>query len=257
MKRKSLKKRIQTEEITFGSVVSIPHPSVVEILSLAGFDWVLIDTEHIAIHIETVQSLVQTAQGCGGHPIVRVPWNDTVQIKRVLDTGATSLMVPMVNTKQEAADAMAATKYPPAGVRGVGLTRAHDYCDQSGQKLREIDAETLVILQAEHVNGVKNLEEIVSVPGIDVVFVGPADLSASMGFLGQPDREEVQKQIDVILHICLEAGVTPGVPVQDAEEANHRIGQGFRFIQFVPDSVFLINACRNALTDARKIVGRA
>ncbi|MBU3714070.1 MAG: 2,4-dihydroxyhept-2-ene-1,7-dioic acid aldolase, partial [Ferruginibacter sp.] len=183
--KSNLKQKLKNREITIGSWLTIPHQSVIEILSTAGFEWLAIDIEHAAISIETVMNLIGHIQGNGMQALVRVSKNEEVVIKRVLDAGADGVIVPMIKNKEEAIEAVNYVKYPPLGKRGVGLNRAQKYGTAFNTYQEWVKNEAVLIAQIEHIEAVNNLEEIYAVPDIDGIIVGPYDLSASMGYPGE------------------------------------------------------------------------
>src|SRR5947208_814030 len=157
----------------------------VEVIAGAGFDWILLDTEHSPSDLESVLTQLQAAAAYPTHPVVRVPWNDMVTIKRVLDVGAQSLLIPYVSTAEEAKAAVSHTRYPPAGVRGVaGTTRATRF-GRVKDYAKRAQEEICVLVQVETEEAMKNIESICAVDGVDGVFIGPADLHASMGYPGE------------------------------------------------------------------------
>ena len=189
MEPHSFRERLLRGDRLIGTTVTLPSPEVAEILSRVGFDWLWIDTEHSPYDTLMAQRLLQAA-GPGFPSIIRVPWADDVWIKKALDTGATGVIVPQVNTADDARRVVAACKYPPAGTRGVGSTRAHTYGLEFQSYIDTANRETAIIVQAEHIEAVDNIEEITAVEGLDALMVGPYDLSASMGKIGQVSQIE-------------------------------------------------------------------
>jgi 2-keto-3-deoxy-L-rhamnonate aldolase RhmA len=232
---------------SFGIFQGIASAAVSEILANRGFDWILVDMEHGTIGIETTGDLFAAICSGGPTPLVRVPSNDQATIKRALDAGAMGVMVPMVNSREEAERAVSYCKYAPAGTRGIGPGRASLYGVRMGEYLEAADAQVMVIPQAEHKDAVERIDDILSVPGIDAIFVGPYDLSCSMGLQGQVTHPEVEKAIAAVLVAAVRAGVAPGIFCMDAASAKRRAEQGFRFIAIGLDSVFLDNAVKGAL----------
>ena len=184
---------------TVGAWLQIASPITAEIMSRAGFDWLMIDMEHGLGDTLTVVSQIQAMNGSETVPLVRAPWNDFVIIKRILDAGAYGLLVPYVNTKAEAEAAVRACKYPPEGIRGVaGSTRAAGYGQHPMNYLRRANEEILVITAVETTEAVSNLDRILEVQGLDGIFIGPMDLSTSMGHMGDPGHPDVQAAIATI-----------------------------------------------------------
>ncbi len=173
-----LKEKLQKGEVVIGTFVSLGHPDVTERLSRLGFDWLVIDGEHSPMGLETMQQMLQAMNGSNCTPIVRPQWNDMVIIKRVLDIGAHGVLVPWINTKEEAEYAVRACKYPPEGLRGYGPRRAALFDPDYAKTAND---EILVVVQIETTKAVSNIDDILSVKGIDACYIGPFDLSQSFG----------------------------------------------------------------------------
>jgi 4-hydroxy-2-oxoheptanedioate aldolase len=210
---------------------SIPSNYTAEVVAGAGFDWFLIDTEHTPTDIETVLGQVQAVAAYPGtEPVVRVPWNDMVTIKRVLDIGVQSILVPQVTTVQEAKDAVSFARFPTAGVRGVaGTTRATRF-GRVKDYFRTADAEICVLLQLESEAALKNLEAIAAIEGVDGIFIGPADLHASLGRLGDIAHEAVLPVIDDAIKRIVKAGKAPGILTASEELARRWLKLGATFV---------------------------
>jgi 2-keto-3-deoxy-L-rhamnonate aldolase RhmA len=200
--------------------------------------------EHGIVSLEAVQTLIQVMSATPAAPLVRVPWNEPIIIKQVLETGPAGLVIPQVNTAQQAEAGVKATKYPPQGIRGIGCQRAAGFGAWFDEYLQRANDELLIIIQIEHVEALKNLREIISVEGLDGVFIGANDLSASMGLLGQPKHPRVQDAIQQVLESSRQAGIVAGLVASDPEEANHRIEEGFKFIAIGHDVGLLSSICR-------------
>jgi 2-keto-3-deoxy-L-rhamnonate aldolase RhmA len=241
------KTSLQTGRTCFGTFQSIASSTVSEILAHRGFDWILVDMEHGAMDLETAGDMLAAIDRGGPTPLVRVQWNDQAAIKRVLDAGALGVMVPMVNTAEEARRAVSYCKYAPAGVRGLGAGRASLFGVRLVEYMGVANDQVLVMVQAEHKDAVANIDAILSVPGIDVLFVGPYDLACSMGHGGQPAHPEVEAAIATVLSAAQRAGVVPGIFCMAPHTARARAAQGFRFIGFGIDSIFLDNAVKSGL----------
>ncbi|GAI93415.1 unnamed protein product [marine sediment metagenome] len=193
MKKNRVKELWRKGEATVGTWLALGSPIVAEIIAHIGFDWVVIDTEHSAIDIETTQSIIQAMSATGTVPIVRVPWNDPALIKRALDAGAYGLVIPMVNSREDAARAVQASRYPPIGIRSYGGPRVRLY--GGSDYFEHANEEIAIIVQIEHVDAVSHIDEILSVAGIDAFFIGPNDLAASMGVklgLDNPDPRHIE-----------------------------------------------------------------
>jgi len=246
-----LKARLHRHEALVGTVMGIMHPDVAEILALVGFDYLWIDLEHGPGDFAAAQMMIQ---GVGGRCpcVIRVPENREVWIKKALDTGADGVVVPQVNTGEEARRAVAACKYPPEGTRGAGVGRAHDYGMALSEYLERANRTVAVIIQIEHIEAVHHLDDILAVPGIDCVFVGPLDLSGSLGLLGQMTHPEVQAATGAVVSRAQAAGMPLGLFVADGRAARDAAGRGFNFIAMSTDGIYLWTAARAALDDARR-----
>jgi 2-keto-3-deoxy-L-rhamnonate aldolase RhmA len=229
-----------------GTLLSISAPQVAEIISDSGFDWVLIDMEHSAISLENVQNAIQI-MGDKILRIVRVPGNDEIWIKRVLDTGCDGILVPMVNSAAEALKVIQYSKYPLEGKRSVGLSRAHSFGPGFSHYVENANRDLTVMIQIEHKDAVKNIDEILNVKGIDSVFIGPYDLSASMGLTGQLNHPEVKSAIQLIKDKCRKAGRPYGIFGMTAESLVPEVKDGCTFLLCGVDAAILVNSYRELL----------
>ncbi len=245
-------------EVSIGSWMSMAHVSIAEILADAGYDWVVVETEHTAIDVSEVLPLLIAISSKGCVPLVRLAWNDPIQAKAVMDSGAAGVIVPMVNSKQDAELAVKSVKYPPLGFRGVGLARAQGYGTTFDQYVKNANEDGLLIVQIEHIDAVNNIEEILSVPGIDGTFIGPYDLSMSMGIPGQLNHPEIQKAKQRVLKATRDKGLAPGIHLVHPHSAEREIklcaAEGYRFIALGTDILFLGDACRNLHNSCRKVI---
>jgi 2-keto-3-deoxy-L-rhamnonate aldolase RhmA len=225
---------------TVGVFVCVPSYDVAELFSKVGLDWELFDLEHGSIQFETLHWLLAAASG-NSTPLVRIPSHDPANVKLALDGGAQGIMFPQVNTRKEAEEAVRACRYPPKGIRGVGPRRASLYYTEYLDYIKSADRETMVIVQIETREAVTNIDEILSVEGIDAAFVGPADLSASMGYIESfPKLErEVLDAIAKVLKTARKHEVAPGIWGGSVEKTNRFIKQGFRFIALGEDVDYL------------------
>ncbi|HEY6103258.1 MAG TPA: aldolase/citrate lyase family protein [bacterium] len=222
-----------------GHWISLPSPSVVEIMAGFGMDWLLIDTEHGPASGERVEDLIRAMQGTSVTPFMRVARNDPALIKQALDRGAFGVLVPLVNTVDDARAAVAGAKYPPDGIRGVAGTRANRYGADLPEYFAAWNREVLVAVQIETAEAVRNVEAIAAVPGIDVLYIGPNDLSASLSQFRRFDAPEFRRAVDAILQAAKRAGVTAGYHTASVEEALERVEQGFRFVGLSTDARLL------------------
>lgn len=244
MRENTLKTRLKAGDATVGSWLSVAHPTVGEVMGLSGFDWLAIDMEHGIVGIEAVQTLIQVIAGTPATALVRVPWNEPVVVKQVLETAPDGIIFPQVNTAEQAEAAVRAVRYPPEGVRGIGCQRAAGFGAWFGEYLRRSNQEQLIIMQIEHIEAVEKVDSIVAVDGLDVVFVGANDLSASMGLLGQADHPRVEEAIAQVLASARRKGVAAGLMAADADTANRRFAQGFQFVGIGHDVGLLSSTCR-------------
>lgn len=234
-----VKKSLQAGNTVFGPFQGIGSVAVSEILASKGFDWILVDMEHGQIDLETAGDLFAAIKRGGCAALARVPGNDQATIKRVLDAGAMGIMIPLVNSKDEAERAVKNCLYPPLGVRGLGPGRASLYGLEMLKYAKSANAETLVMVQAEHIDAVSRIEEILSVPGIDMLFVGPFDLACSMGHMENPGHPDVEAAIAKLLKAAQRAHVIPGIFCMGAESAARRTKEGFKFVALGLDSFYL------------------
>jgi 2-keto-3-deoxy-L-rhamnonate aldolase RhmA len=252
MREHKLRAMLKAGEATVGSWVSVAHPTIAEVMAQAGFDWLAIDMEHGIIGIESVLTLVQAINTTSVAPLVRVPWNEPVIIKQVLETAPAGLILPQVNTAEEAEAGVRASKYPVDGIRGIGCQRGAGFGAWFDDYLHAANDQLVVIVQIEHVRAVENLRKIVSVKGVDAVFVGANDLSASMGLLGQPKHPDVQKAIQEVLSAARHAGIAAGLVASDPEDVNKRLAEGFQVVAIGHDVGLLSSICRDICAKVKK-----
>ncbi len=251
----NLKNKLKKNELTIGSWVSIAHPDVVEVMSTAGFEWLVVDMEHTATDINTAKNLIATIKAKGMQPLVRVGANDELIIKRVLDSGAEGIIVPMIKNKTEAKQAVDFVKYPPYGKRGVGLYRAQNYGTSFPEYKDWNQQNSVVIAQIEHIEAVRNLEEILLTEGIDGIMVGPYDLSASMGYPGEYNREDVKQALETVKEVCQRLNKPLGFHVieSNSEVLKQRIGEGYTLLAFSIDFFFLGDRARDEMQKIKNL----
>jgi len=249
-----LKQKLKNNQLTLGSWITIGHPSVIEIMASAGFEWLVIDMEHTSIDLSTAHNLIATIQANHMKALVRVSKNEEVIIKRILDMGADGIVVPMIKTKQDALKAIDYAKYPPIGKRGVGLFRAQKYGLGFEEYKKWVQDELVIIAQIEHYEAVENIEDIITVEGIDGVIIGPYDLSGSMGYPGEYDKEEVKSAIEKVLSLCKKNHFPSGFHVieSDPSKLNERIKQGCTFLAYSLDFFFLGDSARDGMRKVQK-----
>lgn len=228
--RNAFKEALAAGKTQIGLWCTLSHHYALEAVASAGFDWLLLDCEHSPNDLESLLPQLQAAAAYPSHAVVRVPWNDPVNIKRVLDIGAQSLLIPMVDTAEQARAAVAATRYPPSGIRGVaGTTRAtrfgrvKDYAKRAHEAL-------CVLVQVESVQALQNLDEILAVEGVDGVFIGPSDLHASFGHLGQSHHPDVWPKIEDAVVRIRRAGKAPGFLTPTEADARRVLEIGGQFV---------------------------
>jgi 2-keto-3-deoxy-L-rhamnonate aldolase RhmA len=250
----SLRSRLKNKEVTIGTWITMSDPAVAEIMARAGFDWVAVDMEHSALSFDQVQSMIRTVELSGVPPLVRVMKNDPDLIKRCMDAGAHGVIVPHVNSKEDAERAVSAVKYPPLGTRGVGLARGQRYSLDLDSYLKWNHLESVVIVQVEHIEAVQNLEEIMGVEGVDGFIVGRYDLSGSLGKPGAFGDPEVQEALERIGRIAKKNDYLFGEHsvTTDPREVAKKISEGCRFMGYGVDFLFLGESCRMGLGAIRE-----
>ena len=239
------KKAIKSNKLQLGIWSSLSDSMSVEILANTGMDWILLDTEHAPNELPMVFRQLQALDSGTAHPIVRPPWNDTVMIKRFLDAGAQSLLIPMVQNEEEARRAVAATRYPPHGVRGyAAASRASAYAQIDGYVDR-CQEELCVLVQIETKTALDNIERIAAVEGVDGIFIGPGDLSADLGYLGKPGHPDVVEIIDAAIARIRACGKPAGILTGDESLAQHFIEQGCLFVAVGSDIGLLTKGAKS------------
>ena len=244
------KARLTNGDAFIGAFICLPSPESAEIFAEVGYDWLILDTEHGPFDILLAQRMLQ-AVGTRCPCVVRVPSNEEVWIKKALDTGPSGILVPLVHTAEIAERIVRACKYAPEGVRGMGGARAHRYGVGFQEYVVRANREIAVIVQAEHIEAVENIEAIARVPGIDAIFVGPYDLSASMGKPGQVKDPDVQTAIRKIRDATLRADVKLGIYCSEAEEARNCLKEGYTLIGMSTDLNYLTQSAVRALAAAK------
>lgn len=249
--KKSFIQKINSTNPALGTLVTLASPEIAEILSLSGFDWLFIDTEHGAISISETQHITQAIKGdCAA--IVRIPGNNPVWIKKALDTGCDGIIVPLVNTAEDAKKAVDAAKYPPLGARSVGIARAQDYGLSFNEYVKTANDTTALIIQIEHIEAVDNIDAILSVKGIDGVLIGPYDLSGSLNMLGDVTSKPVQDAIQKIKQACKKRSIPFGIFVMKPESAQSEINDGAQFIAVGIDTILLSTAAKDVLRKCKE-----
>lgn len=248
------KEKLMKGDVALGAWNMIPHPNVAEIMAGENFDWICVDMEHTAQDFQTLENIARAVKGSGKDLLVRLPSCDDVAAKKALDCGADGIIVPCVNTREEAERAIAIAKYPPEGMRGASLARCTDYGRNFQDYFKAANDNVLVVIMLEHIDAVENIDEILSVPGIDASFIGPYDLSSSMELAGQLDHPEVLAAQKKLLDACIKHNVAPGFHIvpNDPSQVKARVEMGFRFIALGLDTGFIVEGCRAMLAGVRK-----
>ena len=220
---------LRQNDLLLGTMLTLPSPEVAEIIADCGFDWLFMDGEHGALSTLDWQRMLQAVGGrCAS--IIRVAANSEREIKKFLDIGADGIIVPQVNSAEEARYAVSCCKYPPDGIRGVGLARAQGYGRSFADYMETANVSIAVIVQAEHIDAVERIDEIVEVDGVDAIFIGPYDLSASMGLAGQVDHPDVVAAIDRVGQACQSHHLALGYFGTTAESVQDHMKRGYHLI---------------------------
>jgi 2-keto-3-deoxy-L-rhamnonate aldolase RhmA len=243
----SLSQRLRQGTPYVGTLVTLASPEAADALAVAGLDWLFVDMEHSPVLDPTaVLHIVQAIAG-KTDVLVRVPTNDDAWIKKVLDTGADGVIVPHVNSAEEALRAVNSAKYPPLGRRSVGITPAHGYGANFAGYNDRANESTALVVQIEDIAAVEHLDEIIATPGVDAAFIGPYDLSGSMGKPGQVDDPDVQRAIERVVDGCAKAGMPLGFFSTTTEGARRARERGIRFLAVGTDIGLLMGAAKDIL----------
>ncbi len=246
----TFKQAMADGQTQIGLWLALADPYAAELCAGSGFDWVLIDGEHAPNDMRHILATLQAIAPYPVNPVVRLPEANPTLIKQALDVGATTLLLPMVETADQAKELSLAMRYPPEGTRGVGsgIARASRWTRYASY-LQEADDQVCLLVQVESEAGLAELDAISLTDGIDGVFIGPADLAASMGFRGRPDAPEVRSAIDGAIATILEAGKAPGILVADPVLARHYLALGARFVAVGVDTSLLVKATEALAAD--------
>lgn len=245
-------KRLRNGDTLIGTLVGFNNSAVIELLAGCGFDWLFLDAEHGAFLPGECVQLLQAAADCPC--LIRIPAADPVWVKKALDAGSAGIIVPQVHDAAQAQLMVSAAKYSPDGQRGVGVGRAHAYGPAFASYLDHANRDTVVVLQAESRAAIDNIEKIVAVAGVDSILIGPYDLSASLGHIGEVDHKEVIEAIETVAHACRQAGIQLGIFGISPEAVRPYMDAGFNLITVGVDSLFLNQAANDALETLRKPV---
>jgi 2-keto-3-deoxy-L-rhamnonate aldolase RhmA len=254
MRENKVKSALKRGETVFGTMVQeMRSPGIAQILALAGFDFFFIDMEHSPYNLETVADIIRVARLSDIAPFIRVPDLEYFLLSRPLDAGAMGLMTPRVDTPDQVRKVVSFMKYPPMGERGCAVQRAHsDYLSVPTKEFIEaMNRETLVIIQIESKEAIDHIEEMVSVPGVDVALIGPNDLSISLGIPGEPSNPLEVESIEKVIAACNKYGVAAGIHTGGLDDLKSWMQKGMRFITWSGDIGMIMNASRNALQTLR------
>ena len=246
------KARLKAGENQFGLWLGLPDATAAEIVAGANFDWLLIDGEHAPFDLQTILNVLRALEPYSVSPIVRPVVGDTNLIKQLLDIGAQTLLVPMVDTAEQAEQLVKAVRYPPEGIRGLGssLARAARWNQIPGY-LKKANSEICLIVQVETVKALENLDAIAAVEGVDAVFIGPSDLSASMGYIGDAGHPNVVAAIEDGIARITAAGKAAGLLSMDPALSEHYIKQGATFVGVGVDTLLLANGAKQLIARFR------
>ena len=243
----NFKQKLRSGEIAYGLTLTLGTPQIAELVAHLGFDWIWIETEHTTMSLEAVQAQLQAISGTGTQAVVRVDCNDQTTIKRILDTGPDGILIPSVNSREEAEKAIRYIKYPPLGERGIGLARAQGYGLNLGDYVGAANDEVAVLFMIEHIMAVGDIDNILQVEGLDAVMVGSLDLAGSMNLHNDLSNPLIEEQVQKVLTACQRAGVPCGAFVGDPSQAKARIEQGFSVLTLGADVLLLASGAKNVL----------
>jgi len=254
MKGRHLKERLKNGETVMGTWSIIPSPSLVEAIGYSGIDFIVIDAEHGPVSMESAENLIRAAEVAGMSPVIRVPTNEAYLILRALDIGAYGIQVPHISTKREAELVVEYSKYYPLGKRGLSpFTRAAKYGFDIDNHVAKSNNNTMTVINIEGIEGIKNLEDITSVPNLDVIFIGPYDLSQSLGKPGQVEDPEVISLIKSSVRIAKARGLVCGSFAKDIKYLEILVDCGIQYITYKIDSSVITSAYRNINNSFLKI----
>lgn len=233
-----------------GTLITLPCPEIVEALADIGFDWLWIDMEHGTLSLRDAQQMLVAVRG-KAHGLVRAPTCDPIWIRQVLDIGADGVIVPLVRSAAQAAEAIQAGKYPPEGTRSAGIARANSFGLNFQPYVSAANSKTAIIIQVEHIDAVRDIEAILAIPGLDGILVGPYDLSGSMNLLGQLKHPEVSAAINRVLSACKLRQIPIGIFAMTASEAKLLRESGYDFVAVGIDATMLLTSAREVLNQSR------
>jgi len=250
MKFNPVRAKLKQGQPSIGTWLTLPDSVAAHLMARVGFDWLTVELEHTPVNLETAATSFAVIAGAGTVPLARVPWNTGENLKRVLDSGAWGVVVPMVNSPEEAEAVVRSARYAPEGHRSIGGSlHAANFATDPATYYRQANDEILVVVMIEHVRALENLEAILAVPGIDVAFIGPNDLLNSMG---QPpafdsDHPEFREALDRVVKTARRFGIAPGIHVANANAAQQRLSQGFQFIAVASEAGLMLAAAADTV----------
>ena len=248
-----LKQKWRARKLSPGMWLRLTDPTILDMIADVGYDWVMIDAEHQAMDLQTLQLLFMALKGSPTLPLVRVPGQDPIYIKQLLDAGAAGVLVPHIKTPNDVRAAVAACKYPPLGIRGAGPRRPGRYGRNQSEYFQSANEQTIVLVMIETKEAVENIDEILAVPGLDSFVIGAVDLSMSMGFLGDAGRPDVQTAVDHLIARAAAVGMPISAPVTDNPFA--WLKRGAQIIGIADDQRFIQQGAYTMLEQFRELVG--
>jgi 2-keto-3-deoxy-L-rhamnonate aldolase RhmA len=251
-----IKERLQKGGLVLGTIISeVRNPNIAYMLAQCGFEFFIIDNEHGSYSVETITNMVAAPRGAGISVIVRIPEITRENILKPLDSGASGLLVPMVNTAEEAKKVIQHAKYPPMGKRGAALRRPHNLYKKvdAAEYLKQANKNTFIAVQAETTESIENIDEIAAVEGVDCIFVGPFDLSISLGIPGQINHPLEVEAVEKIAKTCKKHRKTAGILMFDQELLAKWINKDFRFAVYSSDITMLADAASNAVKQLKEM----
>ena len=245
---RNIRSKLQKGEFTIGSWIQLESPSSAEIIGNSKYDWVAVDLEHGSISISQLPNIFRALELGNTLPLARISEGSPNNCKRALDSGASGLIIPKIESKKQLEFLIKSCKWPPDGFRGVGFSRANLY-GENFVNYKEEASQPLVVGMIETKLGLENIKEILSVQGLDAILIGPYDLSASLGLTGEISHPKVEEAIDYILKCCTKFNIPAGIHIVDpsVKEIKNKIQKGYRFIAYSIDTVFLNLNCKNPL----------
>jgi 2-dehydro-3-deoxyglucarate aldolase/4-hydroxy-2-oxoheptanedioate aldolase len=248
----SFKQKLRDGNILIGMLITLDNQVIVEALSNTGLDWLFIDMEHAPLSIGDVQRLIQsTSKSCS--TLIRIQDNNPVYIKQALDIGCDGIIVPQINDAENALRVVEACKYPPIGTRSVGISRAHKYGSNFKNYIENANENIAIIIQIEHIKAVENIDSILNVNGIDGIFIGPYDLSGSMGLTGQIQHQEVQNAIRIVKTAAAARSIPIGIFTGDIESARSQLTDKIQFVAVGIDIMHLVGVTGNIVRSLKDI----